>query len=90
MEFNNWPDEDLEDLDRKFDALCEHLNIEFVFERVSDGSEWADRQRVYVRERKKDAPEAPKPEPEPEPVREATPEPMPYFEKKKHKKGYDY
>lgn len=47
-----WLPEDLEDLDRKFDALCEHLGVEFVQEKVSDGSEWADREGWICRKRK--------------------------------------
>jgi hypothetical protein len=46
-----WNIQDLEDLDRKFDALCEFLKVEFVFEKISDGSEWADSERWYVREK---------------------------------------
>lgn len=49
MKYNNWCEEDLEDLDTKFDALTEYLGVEFVFERVSDGSDIADRLRCYVR-----------------------------------------
>lgn len=47
-----WTCDDLEDLDRKFDALCEYLGVEFVFERISDGSEWADSERVICRKKK--------------------------------------
>ncbi len=51
--FEKWSEEDLEELDQKFDALCEYLGIEFVFEKVSDGSEWADSERVYVRKKER-------------------------------------
>lgn len=51
MEYRNWSEQDLEELDAKFDALCEHLGVEFVFEKISNGSDMADRERVYVRER---------------------------------------
>lgn len=44
-----WDDKDLCDLDAKFDALAEYLGVEFVFERVSDGSDIADREKCYVR-----------------------------------------
>lgn len=47
-----WTLEDMEELDEKFDALCRHLGIEFVFEKVSDGSENGDKERVYVRKKK--------------------------------------
>lgn len=56
MKYNNWCEEDLEDLDAKFDALAEFLEIEFVFERVSDGSEIADTARCYARPKEKDIP----------------------------------
>lgn len=46
-----WSDEDLRDLDDKFDALAEYLGLEFVFERVSDGSDYADRSRCYARKK---------------------------------------
>lgn len=49
MDYRNWREEDLEELDQKFDALCEHLGIEFVFEKISDGSENADRESITVR-----------------------------------------
>ena len=78
--FENWSEEDLEDLDRKFDALCEFLNVEFVFERVSDGSEDADRERVYVRSRgKKAAPEISVSEPTPKFADESKAEETKYF-----------
>jgi len=48
-----WSAEDLEELDSKFDALCEYLGIEFVYEKISDGSEWADSERWYVRKKKR-------------------------------------
>lgn len=47
--YENWTEADLEDLDAKFDALIEYLGIEFVFERISDGSDIADRSRCYAR-----------------------------------------
>lgn len=46
-------DKYLDDLDRKFDALCEFLGVEFVFEKISDGSENADSSRWYCRKKKK-------------------------------------
>lgn len=49
MNYTNWREEDLEELDAKFDALCEHLGIEFVFEKISDGSDQADRESITVR-----------------------------------------
>ena len=49
---SGWSAADLDDLDRKFDALCEFLQVEFVFEKISDGSEWADTERWYVRKKK--------------------------------------
>lgn len=49
MNYNNWSERDLEELDMKFDALCEHLGVEFVFEKISDGSDRADQERIYVR-----------------------------------------
>lgn len=51
--YEMWTPEDLEDLDAKFDALIEYLGIEFVFERVSDGSDTADSKRCYARKKKK-------------------------------------
>ncbi len=76
-----WHDEDLSDLDAKFDALAEFLEVEFVFERISDGSDIADRSRCFARrksstanqwpeevlkeEPEKDAPIAKEQEPEP-------------------------
>lgn len=48
-EYQFWSEEDLEDLDAKFDALAEFMGVEFVFERVSDGSDVADRSRCYAR-----------------------------------------
>ncbi len=53
MELYNWNEEDLEDLDRKFDALAEFLGVEFVFERVSNGSDAADESRCYARYKEK-------------------------------------
>lgn len=47
-----WLPSDLEDLDRKFDALCEYLGVEFVQEKVSDGGLWADREGWYCRKKK--------------------------------------
>lgn len=41
-----------DELDRKFDALCEFLNVEFVDETVSDGSEVGDSKRFYCRKKK--------------------------------------
>ncbi len=49
MYLNYFSEEDLEDLDAKFDALAEFLGIEFVFERVSDGTDVADSSRCYAR-----------------------------------------
>jgi 3-deoxy-D-manno-octulosonic acid (KDO) 8-phosphate synthase len=49
MNYTNWSEQDLEELDAKFDALCEHLGIEFVFEKISDGSDKADRSSITVR-----------------------------------------
>lgn len=54
---DNWTERDLEELDAKFDALCEHLGIEFVFEKVSDGSENADSERIYIRSKAQRFPE---------------------------------
>ena len=51
--FTKWSEEDLEELDTKFDALCEYLNVEFVFQKVSDGSKYGDRHSVVVRKKKK-------------------------------------
>lgn len=51
-----WCEEDLEDLDAKFDALAEFLEVEFVFERVNDGSDIADRSRCYARKITKEEP----------------------------------
>lgn len=70
MHYENWPEKDLEDLDTKFDALCEYLNVEFIFERVSDGSDIADRERVYVRSRVKGEPQPPESTPAVESVPE--------------------
>lgn len=53
-EYTFWSEEDLEDLDDKFDALAEYLGVEFVFERVSDGGDAADRSRCYARAKLKD------------------------------------
>lgn len=53
-----WTEDDLDDLDAKFDALAEYLEVEFVFERVSDGSDIGDSERCYVR--KKALPPPPK------------------------------
>lgn len=50
--FKCWSAQDLEELDQKFDALCEHLGVEFVFEKISDGSENADTERCYCRKKK--------------------------------------
>lgn len=41
--FPNWTQEDLNQLDAKFDALCELLGIEFEMTYMSDGSIWGDR-----------------------------------------------
>ncbi len=49
MGFRGWSEGDLDDLAAKFDALSEHFGIEFVFEKISDGSDIADRTRMYVR-----------------------------------------
>jgi hypothetical protein len=51
--FRGWSEADLDDLDAKFDALVEHFGLEFVFERVSDGSDVADKERLYVRNKNK-------------------------------------
>ena len=51
--FYGWSIEDLDELDEKFDALSEHLGVEFVFEKVSDGSDSADTERVYARKKNK-------------------------------------
>lgn len=51
--FGCWSAQDLEELDMKFDALCEYLGVEFVFEKISDGSENADEERCYCRKKKK-------------------------------------
>lgn len=48
---SGWSADDLEDLDRKFDALAEYLKVEFVFERISDGSEWADSEHCTARKK---------------------------------------
>ncbi len=53
MDYQNWGVRDLEELDAKLDALTEHLGLEFVFEKISDGSDAADRERVYVRSKAK-------------------------------------
>ena len=47
--YNYWSEEDLEELDEKFDALCEQLGVEFVFTKISDGSERADIKKIEVR-----------------------------------------
>jgi hypothetical protein len=49
--YPKWSEEDLEELDAKFDALAEYLDVEFVFEKVSDGSDSADTERVYARKK---------------------------------------
>ncbi len=41
----------LDEWDRKFDALSEFLKVEFVFEKVSDGSDWADSERWICRKK---------------------------------------
>lgn len=94
MELKNWSEEDLEQLDAKFDALTEHLGLEFVFERVSDGSDVADRERVYVRpkidvvaQEVKELAETKK-EPEPLPMQPTSyPEPYSNSYLKKKRKG---
>jgi hypothetical protein len=48
-----WSEDDLDDLDAKFDALVEYLDIEFVFQRISDGSEWGDKESLIVRKKNK-------------------------------------
>lgn len=53
MNYNNWSEKDLEELDAKFDALCEHLGVYFVFEKISDGSDRADEERIYVKSKMK-------------------------------------
>lgn len=35
---------DLEELDRKFDALFEYLDVDFIFARRSDGSSLGDKE----------------------------------------------
>jgi hypothetical protein len=50
--FNSWNEEELNTLDEKFDALCEFLNVEFVTEKISDGSELGDREKFYCRKKK--------------------------------------
>lgn len=50
---SRWTEEDLEELDKKFDALCEFLGVEFVFETVSDGSDHGDTERTYCRKKKR-------------------------------------
>jgi hypothetical protein len=47
----NWNDAELDELDRKFDALCEYLKVEFVDEKISDGSEWGDKESFYARKK---------------------------------------
>ena len=54
---SKWTEEDLEELDQKFDALCRFLNVEFVFEKVSDGSDSADKHRVFCRKKEGNAPQ---------------------------------
>lgn len=48
-----WTEDELDELDAKFDALCEHLNVEFVFERVSNGGKWGDRETLMARKKSK-------------------------------------
>jgi len=91
MDYENWSEQDLEDLDAKFDALAEHLGVEFIFERISDGSDAADRERVYVRAKPQPPlnaalTQAPKNvlEPRPDPVLEPLAEPW-NLKKKKYK-----
>lgn len=49
IHLENWSEKDLEELDAKFDALCEHLGVEFVFTKISDGSDRADIETIEVR-----------------------------------------
>lgn len=49
MDYRNFSENDLEELDAKFDALCEHLGVEFVFTKISDGSDRADIEKIEVR-----------------------------------------
>lgn len=44
---------DFNELDEKFDALSEHLKVEYVREKVSDGSVWGDEEAFYCRKKKK-------------------------------------
>lgn len=102
MKLQYFSEEDLEDLDAKFDALAEFLGVEFVFERVSDGSDVADASRCYARYKDKGETrpltqaessvpsfsEKLPPEVEmPEEVQAV--EPPPIYEKKKKKGYYD-
>jgi hypothetical protein len=50
--FNSWNEQELNILDKKFDALCEYLKVEFVNEVVSDGSDYGDTERFYCRKKK--------------------------------------
>jgi len=45
----NWTERDLDELDAKFDALSEYLGVEFVFEKISDGSKLGNKVRIYAR-----------------------------------------
>ena len=49
--FINWTESDLEQLDSKFDALTEYLGLEFLFERISDGSKKGDRSTFICRKK---------------------------------------
>lgn len=51
MDYRGWSEQDLEELDQKFDALCEYFGVEFVFTKISDGSDRADIETVTVRKK---------------------------------------